>query len=62
MSDERVVAVGLLTANDLHVLGTGFRRCFPVSEELDFDDLLRAIDEAEARHAASARRQPPHAG
>ena len=43
-----IVAVGLLTRADLERLGDQFTRCFPVSEDLSFDDLLRAIDEAEA--------------
>jgi len=42
-----IVAVGLLTRADLERLGSQFTRCFPVSEDLSFDDLLRAIDEAE---------------
>lgn len=48
MSD-RIVAVGLLTARDLEVLGTGFRRAFPVDPETEFDDLLAAIDRAVER-------------
>lgn len=43
-----IVAVGLLTHADLERLGDQFTRCFPVSEDLNFDDLLRAIDEAES--------------
>ena len=43
-----IVAVGLLTRADLERLGDQFTRCFPVSEELKFEDLLRAIDEAES--------------
>lgn len=45
MSD-RIVAVGLLTARDLEVLGSGFRRVFPVDQNTEFEDLLRAIDRA----------------
>jgi len=45
---ERIVAVGLLTTRDLERLGSGFRRCFPVSDDEKFEDLLRAIDEADA--------------
>lgn len=45
---ERIVAVGLLTARDLEVLGSGFRRMFPVERDTSFDDLLSAIDEAVA--------------
>lgn len=46
---ERIVAVGLLTARDLEVLGSGFRRMFPVERDTSFDDLLTAIDEAVVR-------------
>jgi hypothetical protein len=43
-----IVAVGLLTRADLDRLGDQFTQCFPVSEELKFEDLLRAIDDAES--------------
>jgi hypothetical protein len=42
--NDRIVAVGLLTARDLDVLGTGFKRIFPVDEDTSFDDLLAQID------------------
>ncbi|PAX07309.1 hypothetical protein [Sphingomonas lenta] len=48
MSD-RIVAVGLLTARDLEMLGTGFRRAFPIDPDAQFDDLLAAIDRAVER-------------
>ena len=51
LTDDRIVAVGLLTPRDLDRLGSGFKRCFPVSDDEKFEDLLRAIDEAEARQA-----------
>ena len=41
---DRVVAVGLLTQRDIDVLGTGFRRLFPIEESNGFDDLLRELD------------------
>jgi hypothetical protein len=44
---EPVVAIGLLTARDLDLLGSGFRRAFPIDDESCFDELLRAIDAAE---------------
>jgi hypothetical protein len=47
--DARIVAVGLLTQHDLNVLGAGFTRAYPVGEDAEFDDLLRAIDEADRR-------------
>lgn len=58
---ERIVAVGLLTVRDLEVLGSGFRRMFPVENGTEFDDLLHAIDEAVARSErgdAAASRAP----
>lgn len=41
---DRIVAVGLLTQRDVDLLGTGFRRLFPVDSAGDFDDLLRQLD------------------
>ena len=46
---ERIVAVGLLTRNDLSLLGPTFDRVWPVDEAPDFDELVRAIDEADRR-------------
>ena len=43
----RIVAIGLLTQHEIELLGQGFDRVFPIDEELVFEDLLRAIDEAE---------------
>jgi hypothetical protein len=52
---ERIVAVGLLTQHDLGLLGPTFDRIWPVEEAPSFNELLRAIDEADAelRHAGS---------
>lgn len=47
MSSERFVAVGLLTRRDLDVLGSGFRRAFPLTATTDFTYLLSRIDEVE---------------
>ncbi|BCI70642.1 hypothetical protein SPKIRA_14720 [Sphingomonas paucimobilis] len=47
-SSDPIVAVGLLTQRDLDVLGTGFRRSFPVHQDTQFDDLLLALDSIEA--------------
>lgn len=47
MSNDRIVAVGLLTEQDLDVLGTGFRRHFPVKDDGMFDDLLMQLDKVE---------------
>ncbi|WP_322963080.1 hypothetical protein [Sphingomonas fuzhouensis] len=52
---DAIVAVGLLTQRDLDVLGSGFRRSFPVSEDAAFDDLLQALDSIEAIHVPHRR-------
>ena len=44
---SQIVAIGLLTQRDLDALGQGFDRAFPLDDELVFEDLLHAIDEAE---------------
>lgn len=46
---ERIVAVGLLTQQDLNVLGPTFQRAWPVEDAPSFEGLLRAIDEAERK-------------
>lgn len=55
MSDDRIVAVGLLTARDLDVLGTGFRRLLPVADGADFADLIRALDGVDMAGTPDAR-------
>jgi len=47
--DERIVAVGLLTERDLSLLGPTFSRVWPVEEKPSFNELLRAIDEADRK-------------
>ena len=44
---DRIVAVGLLTRNELSLLGPAFDRVWPVEEAPSFNELLRAIDEAD---------------
>ncbi|HWC56016.1 MAG TPA: hypothetical protein VG434_03495 [Sphingomicrobium sp.] len=44
---ERIVAVGLLTRRDLKLLGPTFDRIWPVEDAPSFNELLRAIDEAD---------------
>lgn len=46
---ERIVAVGLLTRRDLEVLGPTFDRIWTVEEAPHFNELLRAIDEADRK-------------
>ena len=45
--DRRIIAIGLLTAKDLEVLGKGFTRAYPVDDTPCFGELLKAIDEAD---------------
>lgn len=53
---ERIVAVGLLTRRDLDVLGPTFDRIWPVEEAPHFNELLRAIDDADQRLQQTGRR------
>jgi len=57
LSRDRIVAVGLLTARDLELLGNGFRRMYAVEEGDGFDDLLRALDRLEPVPPAGERRE-----
>jgi hypothetical protein len=47
--NERIVAIGLLTKRDLSLLGPAFDRAWPVEEAPEFDDLIRAVDEADRK-------------
>ena len=49
LPQDRIVAVGLLTRQDLTVLGPAFDRVWPVEEAPSFNELLRAIDEADRK-------------
>jgi len=44
---DRIIAVGLLTRRDLQLLGPTFHRVWPVEQAPHFNELLRAIDEAD---------------
>jgi len=46
---SRIIAIGLLTQRDLGLLGRGFDRAFPVDPAPCFEDLVRAIDDAELK-------------
>jgi len=48
LSRDRIVAVGLLTAKDLELLGSGFRRMYPVGEGDEFEELLQQLDRLDA--------------
>ena len=54
--NERIVAVGLLTRRDLDLLGPTFNRVWPVEDAPSFNQLLRAIDEADDKLEQSRRR------
>jgi len=54
---DRIVAVGLLTRRDLDVLGPTFDRIWPVEEAPHFNELLRAIDNADRKLEHPADRQ-----
>ena len=41
------MAVGLLTAHELQLLGVGFSRAWPIDDTPCFEGLLEAIDAAE---------------
>ena len=49
MGSEDYVAVGLLTRRDLDVLGSGFRRAYPLKDIEDFTSLLIRIDEIDQK-------------
>jgi hypothetical protein len=49
MDYDQIVAVGLLTRNDVRLLGPSFDRLWPVEDAPHFRGLLRAIDEADRR-------------
>lgn len=48
---DKIVAIGLLTQHDLDVLGTSFKRLFPVRHDGSFADLIRQLDDIEASPA-----------
>jgi hypothetical protein len=54
MSSEEFVAVALLTQPELDVLGTGFRRAFPLNDITEFTELLGKIDDLTASYISGA--------
>ena len=60
MDYEQIVAVGLLTRNDVRLLGPSFDRLWPVEEAPCFNGLLKAIDEAD-RHLRQKEQSRPGA-
>lgn len=59
MGPERIVAVGLLTKNDVLLLGPAFDRLWPVEDAPDFKGLLRAIDDADRELSPQHRESEP---
>jgi hypothetical protein len=49
MTDPRIVALGLLTQQELDSLGPSFNRAYPVDQTPCFGELLSAIDEADRK-------------
>jgi hypothetical protein len=47
MTDERIVAVGLLTEENVGTLGSSLKKVFRIDETPCFTELLRALDEAD---------------
>jgi hypothetical protein len=60
MAHERIVAIGLLTEDNLDALGPSFTRAWPVDETPCFMDLLQEIDEADGapRSEPDSNRMP----
>lgn len=53
MTENRIVAVALLTQRDVQLLGPTFDRLWPVEDAPCFPDLLQAIDEADRQLGAN---------
>ena len=59
MPNEGIIAVGLLTAHDVRVLGPAFERLWPVEDTPCFSQLLVAIDDAD--RGLKRKKTPEHA-
>lgn len=59
LASDRIVAVGLLTKNDVRLLGPTFDRCWPVEQAPCFTGLLQAIDEADVHLHTETNPMPP---
>ena len=66
MTEERIVAVGLLTQREVELLGQGFSRLWPVDETPCFTELIKAIDDADRQfemdHQNKVNSQPVTGG
>lgn len=61
LTKERIVAIGLLTRQDLDLLGNSFTRLWPVEETPCFESLIKAIDEAELDQRSTDKMPAPGA-
>jgi hypothetical protein len=61
MDEDKIIAVALLTQGDLDLLGPTFSRLWPVEEAPGFDELIRAIDAADAEARRAGNRRVPAA-
>jgi len=57
LMNDRIVAIGLLTQRDLNLLGPTFDRAWPVEDAPDFNELLRAVDEADRKLQENSQRR-----
>ena len=55
MTNDRIVAVALLTQRDLNVLGQGFRQSYRVHGADGFEDLLAQLDDIQPIKVAQER-------
>jgi hypothetical protein len=47
MPDDQIVAVALLTAENLRTFGSCLKKVYPIDQAPAFEDLIRALDEAD---------------
>jgi len=59
--ERHIVAIGLLTEEEVSLLGDNFTRLWPIDGAPKFEELLVAIDEAD-RRLGEARRHEMNAG
>jgi hypothetical protein len=59
VTSERIVAVALLTEEDVAVLGKGFKRLFPLPNDAAFDDLLAKLDSVHPVGQSSSMKPRP---
>jgi hypothetical protein len=57
MTRARIVAVGLLTQEQLDMLGTSLQKVYRIDETPCFTELLQAIDQADREHWREQDRQ-----